>query len=274
MVFGTQLVVNNIIEVAFPLIGTWWSARANRVVEKDGQEKPKTEPETEYELGLYESTFEDFDEMAIQFGYVCLFVVAFPLAPLLALINNYVEIRLDAQKLTSMCRRPPPDAAANIGTWYTILSVISVLAVVTNMLLVCFETTLIKTWSANSLLTQVVVFVISEHVVLMIKFLIAYVVDDEPLWVRQGIERQEYLVEVLINGVEEEEEELMDQDEEEPQAKTADFTPDSVDKELSEKELTRLNHAFAPGRASTLRSRSFHNLRLTKESKTKDGTSV
>ena len=38
----------------------------------------------------------------IQFGFVTLFVVAFPLAPAFALINNLIEIRLDANKFT--CR--------------------------------------------------------------------------------------------------------------------------------------------------------------------------
>jgi len=37
--------------------------------------------------------------MVIQFGYCTLFVAAFPLAPLLAFINNAIEIRVDAWKL-------------------------------------------------------------------------------------------------------------------------------------------------------------------------------
>ena len=37
--------------------------------------------------------------MAIQFGYVTLFAVAFPLAPLCAYINNLVEAKTDLFKL-------------------------------------------------------------------------------------------------------------------------------------------------------------------------------
>lgn len=55
-------------------------------------------------------------EHVIQFGYVTLFVVAFPLAPLLAFANNYVELRVDAFKLVHNCCRPDPEGAQDIGT--------------------------------------------------------------------------------------------------------------------------------------------------------------
>ena len=56
-----------------------------------------------------------------QFGYVTLFVVACPLAPLLAFISDYVESRVDALKLCEGARRPMPDGARDIGTWEDIL---------------------------------------------------------------------------------------------------------------------------------------------------------
>lgn len=51
----------------------------------------------------------------IQFGYAALFVVAFPLAPLLALLNNYVEIRVDSYKVLHNTARPIPCGAQDIG---------------------------------------------------------------------------------------------------------------------------------------------------------------
>lgn len=50
--------------------------------------------------------FEDYLELLIQYGYVILFVVAFPLTPLLALINNYLEIRIDCSKVRIVACKP------------------------------------------------------------------------------------------------------------------------------------------------------------------------
>jgi len=51
----------------------------------------------------------------MQFSFTTIFVAAFPLAPLLALLNNIIEIRLDAIKMVSLERRLVPTKANNIG---------------------------------------------------------------------------------------------------------------------------------------------------------------
>lgn len=69
----------------------------------------------------------------IQYGFVTLFVAAFPLAPFLALLNNIIEVRLDAMKLTTQWKRPMADRAQDIGTWFFILKAVSKLAVLVNV---------------------------------------------------------------------------------------------------------------------------------------------
>lgn len=69
----------------------------------------------------------------IQYGFVTLFVAAFPLAPLLALINNVFEIRLDAYKYTTQMRRPLGQYVQTIGIWYGILEAMTYLSVVFNV---------------------------------------------------------------------------------------------------------------------------------------------
>jgi len=61
-------------------------------------------------------------------------VSAFPLAPLFALLNNLVEIRLDAKKLTEDTRRPLAKRASSIGIWSDILNFLVHVAVICNVL--------------------------------------------------------------------------------------------------------------------------------------------
>ena len=53
-----------------------------------------------------EGLFKEYLEMVIQFGFITIFVCAFPLAPFFALLNNILELRLDAKKILELHRRP------------------------------------------------------------------------------------------------------------------------------------------------------------------------
>jgi anoctamin-10 len=50
--------------------------------------------------------FDEYIKIVIQFGYVTLFGCVWPLAGLMALLNNQLEIRSDIWKLVTLMRRP------------------------------------------------------------------------------------------------------------------------------------------------------------------------
>lgn len=87
---------------------------------------------------------EEYEEMVLQYGLVCLFSAAFPLTPLLTLLNNLVEIRCDARKWTQIYRRPVPQIATSIGPWYKIIVAISLLSIVFNGVIVVFTSELVQ----------------------------------------------------------------------------------------------------------------------------------
>lgn len=66
-----------------------------------------------------------------------IFVAAFPLAPFFALLNNVLEMRLDAKKLLTFHRRPVTQRVRDIGVWYRILDCIAKLSVITNVWFYC-----------------------------------------------------------------------------------------------------------------------------------------
>ena len=83
--------------------------------------------------------------MVIQFGFCTIFVASFPLAPLMALLNNIIEIRLDAFKFVNLKRRVPVEMAKNIGAWEKILEVLAAVALIANALVAGFTSDKVPT---------------------------------------------------------------------------------------------------------------------------------
>jgi hypothetical protein len=73
--------------------------------------------------------FQDFNEMAIQFGFMSLFAVGFPGAAFFALVNNVQEMRADGHKVVCQHQRTPVELREDIGAWESVLSFISCVAV-------------------------------------------------------------------------------------------------------------------------------------------------
>uniref|UniRef100_A0AAQ4RQT3 Anoctamin n=1 Tax=Gasterosteus aculeatus aculeatus TaxID=481459 RepID=A0AAQ4RQT3_GASAC len=272
----TQLVIvmsgkqlwGNIQEALLPLIRNWWSSR-----------KGRHHPENRYsrweqdhallnftQLGL----FYEYLEMVVQFGFITLFVASFPLAPLLALFNNILEIRVDAWKFTTQYKRPVASKARNIGAWQEILNAVAILSVVTNAFIMAFTSDMIPRmvflysydehksmrgyvnnslsvynishipernmpeerddWFGNSTTTcryrdyryppghqkqythtmqfwhilaaKMAFIIIMEHVVFVVKFLVAWMIPDVPTGVKARFKRERYLIQEYLHNYE------------------------------------------------------------------------
>ncbi|KAL6036764.1 hypothetical protein STEG23_014998 [Scotinomys teguina] len=135
---GKQI-INNVQEVLVPkLKGCWQKLYSRR--KKAGMGGTDPAPwEADYELLPCEGLFHEYLEMVLQFGFVTIFVAACPLAPLFALLNNWVEIRLDARKFVCEYRRPVAERAQDIGIWFHILAGLTHFAVISNAFLLAFS---------------------------------------------------------------------------------------------------------------------------------------
>lgn len=129
----TRQVLGNLKESIFPFLYKSYvlSDLRSKATQTKGGHLPQGELESH--LYPYESTLDDYLEMIVQFGYVTLFSAAFPLAGICALLNNLIEIRSDAFKVTVTCQRPFGGAPCrNIGSWQQVMSVTTYLAVIVN----------------------------------------------------------------------------------------------------------------------------------------------
>ncbi|CAB1336382.1 unnamed protein product, partial [Coregonus sp. 'balchen'] len=126
---GKQLISN---------VKAWQQKRAlNKVRGMQASQEPQRWEE-DYQLVECEGLFEEYLEIVLQFGFITIFVAAFPLAPLFALLNNWAEMRLDAHKFVCEYRRPVAERAQNIGVWFNILEALSHLSVIINAFLIAF----------------------------------------------------------------------------------------------------------------------------------------
>ncbi|KAM9853893.1 anoctamin-1 [Aulostomus maculatus] len=147
IMLGKQLIQNNVFEVLVPKLKKMYRTiqeqkgmqRQAEDVENNTEEKrPKQQFDKDFALEPFEGVSPEYMEMIIQYGFVSLFVASFPLAPAFALLNNVIEIRLDASKFVTEIRRPDAVRCKDIGIWYNILCGISKFSVITNAFVISF----------------------------------------------------------------------------------------------------------------------------------------
>lgn len=134
----------------------------------------------------------DYAEMVSQFTYIVLWSAVFPLAPLFAVLVNYTQLRGEMSLACDNMKRNDPEKADNIGAWLPILETVSMAAVVSNTVLIVhtfnsrldfeesFNMTVFKTDLSYFWLVAAI-----EHLVIVLKLILSYWMDDVPAWVNQ-----------------------------------------------------------------------------------------
>ncbi|CAN8102213.1 unnamed protein product [Discula destructiva] len=203
----TAQVVNFLVEGIVPIIKRKVFKAVKEVqtemAHKDEQQQHKDPEEeaaflarvrNESELDEYDVT-TDYREMVVQFGYLSLFSVIWPLTACSFLINNWVEARADAMKIAMSSKRPIPWRSDSIGPWITSLGFLAWLGSLTSAAIVFIfsndpygpdgHPSKIKLWA---LLLSIL---LSEHLYLIVQFVVRYVIGtlDSPGLQKERAER-------------------------------------------------------------------------------------
>ncbi len=160
----------------------------------------------EAELDVYDVT-ADLREMIVQFGYLALFSVVWPLTACSFLVNNWIELRSDAVKICVEMQRPTPYRADSIGPWLDSLGFLTWLGSISTAALVYLFSndglgpdgtpTDIKGWAL--LLT----IFFSEHIYLLVRWAVRVAISkmDSPGLQKERVERfqirKRYLEEIM-----------------------------------------------------------------------------
>ncbi|EEQ86196.1 plasma membrane channel protein [Blastomyces dermatitidis ER-3] len=147
---------------------------------------------TEYDVAA------DLREMCVQFGYLSLFSVIWPLVPLSFLVNNWVELRSDLVKICIECRRPVPFRSDSIGSWVQSIEFLAWLGSITNAALVyMFSNDGLGPDGSSSQITGWVLLLViffAEHIYLIIRLVVQVAISkiETPATRQERVER--YLV--------------------------------------------------------------------------------
>jgi hypothetical protein len=139
---------------------------------------------------------DDYLELVIQYGYITMFAVAFPIAPLLAYLNNLMEAKVDFIKLKG-CRRPNIVNQTTIGGWYQCLNIITFASVLSNCFLLCIVSENFKTFVPSSMESMLassqakfVVMILLEHMIFLLKWFLSAIIEDVPYWIREKMAQE------------------------------------------------------------------------------------
>lgn len=173
---------------------------------------------------LKDFTLSEYTEKVIQYGYLMLFAAACPLAPLIALVTNMFDLRIDARRLLWLNRRPVPRRSQDIGMWYTILQLLNYIGIITNAFIIAvtsafggkYEKTTVfnvisNTTSLNSsasvvntttitvkTLQNLWIIIIFQNVSFIVRFILEYSIPDEPESVKMARKREQFIVEGVL----------------------------------------------------------------------------
>ena len=154
---------------------------------------PKQQAIHESKKEKYPGTFDDYLELWLQFGYLVMFSSVYPTALFYAVVNNIVEKRSDAFKMTYVYRRPLCQQIDGIGVWLPAFDVLSYIAIISNLGLL-FQTDTFVDWFNQNMkeFSIVVVFFASEHLLLFCRWFVANIIPDTPDYVKNEREKVDF----------------------------------------------------------------------------------
>lgn len=140
---------------------------------------------------------KEYNSKILQFGLVTLFAAAFPLAPLICLVMNMLDTRLDASRLLRYNKRVTSQRSQDIGSWQWILEFLSYVAVISNGIMITFTSHFgLRLREDYGLAGPLVFLLIYEHTMMIVKGSIATIVPDEPVAIK--VQRESRIKRVIV----------------------------------------------------------------------------
>lgn len=140
-----------------------------------------------------------YSDKVIQYSLVVLFAAAMPLAPILVLITNSIDMRLDIKRMIFHEQRMHARRAEDIGRWQAIIAGINYCAALTNACLIAFSSTFGDEFDdKHGTRARFIALVVFQNAVMLLGFVWRQMVPDTPRDVATAIvNRSELAIESL-----------------------------------------------------------------------------
>jgi hypothetical protein len=155
-------------------------------------------------------------ELVIQFGYIVLFSVVFPLGAFMSLISNSIQVKSQMKNLVYF-RRFKAEVSDGIGSWMTCLDTLSQVSIFLNCATLYFtskvyilifvgslgeegddtsenliQNNTFKTFTTGwDITTFLVTLILIEHGMLMLKLFLEQLIEDTPVEIVEGEEERQ-----------------------------------------------------------------------------------
>lgn len=211
----TAQIVGQVLEVVLPYVKhegfSWYKKyQSKRAASKSGRRledvSANDHPEEqgflqrvrqEAELDIYDVTV-DMREVVVQFGYLALFSIIWPVTSLSFLINDWIEMRTDAVKICIESQRPTPMRSDGIGPWLNSLEFLAWTGSITTAAIAYLFSNggmgpdgtprNLSGW------TLMVTIFFSEHAYLFVRYVVRYAITQLDSPGRQKERQEKYLV--------------------------------------------------------------------------------
>ncbi|KAK6320335.1 anoctamin-10 [Coregonus clupeaformis] len=187
----TQL-VNQCTEVVVPFIVDRFFSAPQKKQQEDDPDVDKLRAQRS--LPPFPGLFAEYIELLVQFGYLSLFSCVYPLTAVLLLLNNVTEIRADAYKICKLFRKPFSAPVSNMGVWQTAFEVLGFVSVMSNCWLLLLSPRVREFCLEGGISGRNIILfaILVEHVLILVKMILAFMIPDEPDWVRIKREQIEF----------------------------------------------------------------------------------
>lgn len=157
------------------------------------EEQADLEPSSE---GYIDKIILEYLELIVQFGFVTLFAITFPLLPLIAYVTNICEVEVDKMKILRFLKRPIPAGALDIGNWFAILEVLSFIAIFSNLGILIFTS---NNYHELTYFWKWIIYMVLSFFYIIVKIFVSRLIPDVPAYIIDIQKRHKHVINNTCN---------------------------------------------------------------------------